>query len=82
MKNAKKDHDLKKWAAEGLAYLSLDGDVKEELVDDSLALKAIVQLAQVRLLLLLNVNSAPKGLSLYIGWIHVTHQIKFSSEPC
>ena len=47
LKNAKKDHDLKKWAAEGLAYLSLDADVKEELVDDSQALKAIIQLAQV-----------------------------------
>ncbi|XP_072022397.1 LOW QUALITY PROTEIN: protein unc-45 homolog B-like [Amphiura filiformis] len=46
LKSAKKDHDIKKWAAEGIAYLSLDGDVKEELVDDSQALKAVIQLAQ------------------------------------
>ncbi|XP_072175845.1 protein unc-45 homolog B-like [Diadema setosum] len=44
--NAQKDHDLKKWAAEGLAYLSLDADVKEAIVNDSEALVALVELAK------------------------------------
>ncbi len=39
--------DLRKWAAEGLAYLSLDADVKEDLVADVTALKSLIDLAQV-----------------------------------
>ncbi|XP_048337994.1 protein unc-45 homolog A isoform X2 [Sphaerodactylus townsendi] len=34
------------WAAEGLAYLTLDADVKEELVEDRVALQALFQLAR------------------------------------
>nr|XP_056721745.1 protein unc-45 homolog A [Euleptes europaea] len=34
------------WAAEGLAYLTLDADVKEELVEDQVALQALFQLAR------------------------------------
>ncbi len=45
--NPLKDVDLKKWAAEGLAFLSLDADVKEDLVHDSEALKALFDLAKV-----------------------------------
>ena len=41
-----KDKDLKKWAAEGLAYLTLDADIKEELIADTKALSALIQLAQ------------------------------------
>lgn len=36
------------WAVEGLAYLTLDADVKEELVEDKAALQALFQLARVR----------------------------------
>lgn len=39
--------DLRKWAAEGLAYLTLDADVKEELVEDSNALRSLIDLAKV-----------------------------------
>lgn len=41
--------DLRKWAAEGLAYLTLDADVKEELVEDSNALRSLIDLAKVLL---------------------------------
>lgn len=44
--NARKDHDLKKWAAEGLAFLSLDADVKEEIVNDKETLHALMDLAK------------------------------------
>ena len=41
------DMDLRKWAIEGLSYLSLDADVKEELADDQLALAALFDLCKV-----------------------------------
>ena len=39
--------DLRKWAAEGLAYLTLDADVKENLTSDEDALKSLIDLAKV-----------------------------------
>ncbi|XP_066491778.1 protein unc-45 homolog A isoform X2 [Tiliqua scincoides] len=36
------------WAVEGLAFLTLDADVKEELVEDKVALQALFQLARDR----------------------------------
>lgn len=47
MCNPAKDVDLRKWAAEGLAYLTLDAEVKEELVNDTQALKSLIDLAKV-----------------------------------
>lgn len=47
LKNPAKDIDLRKWAAEGLAYLSLDADVKEELVEDTEAISSMIELAKV-----------------------------------
>ncbi|RWS23940.1 protein unc-45 B-like protein, partial [Leptotrombidium deliense] len=44
--SSSKDKDLKKWACEGLAYLSLDADVKEEIISDEKTLSALVILAQ------------------------------------
>jgi len=44
--NPGKDRDLRKWAAEGLSFLSLDADVKEKLVDDEPAIKALIELAK------------------------------------
>ncbi|BFZ11471.1 hypothetical protein BsWGS_14510 [Bradybaena similaris] len=44
--NANKDSDLRKWATEGLAYLTLDAEIKEELVNDESALKSIFNLAK------------------------------------
>lgn len=46
--NPTKDVDLRKWAAEGLAYLTLDADVKEELVHDSDAMKSVIDLAKFK----------------------------------
>ena len=39
--------DLRKWAVEGLAYLTLDADVKEDLVADTPALRSLMDLAKV-----------------------------------
>ncbi|XP_006813831.2 protein unc-45 homolog B [Saccoglossus kowalevskii] len=44
--NAQKDADIRKWAAEGLGYLTLDADVKEALCEDEEALKAVIQTAK------------------------------------
>lgn len=35
--------EMKKWAIEGLSYLSIDADVKEELVEDTESIKAIYE---------------------------------------
>jgi hypothetical protein len=43
---AGKDKDIRKFAAEGLAYLTLDGDVKEKLVQDKPAIQALIELAK------------------------------------
>ncbi|KAK7091996.1 hypothetical protein V1264_009607 [Littorina saxatilis] len=45
--NTTKDCDLRKWATEGLAYLTLDAEVKEELVEDTTALQSIFELAKM-----------------------------------
>ena len=44
--NPGKDRDLRKWAADGLSFLTLDADVKEKLVDDEAAVKALIELAK------------------------------------
>ncbi|XP_014245715.1 protein unc-45 homolog B [Cimex lectularius] len=44
--NPSKDKDLRRWAADGLSYLTLDADVKEKLVNDKAALKALFELAR------------------------------------
>jgi len=41
-----KDRDLRRWAAEGLSYLTLDADVKEKLMEDEGAIKALIELAK------------------------------------
>lgn len=38
--------DLRKWAAEGLSYLTLDAEVKEKLIEDRAAIKALIELAR------------------------------------
>merc|ERR1719414_3716 len=44
--NPGKDADLRRWAAEGLSYLTLDADVKEKLVEDEPAMKALIDLGK------------------------------------
>lgn len=44
--NPTKDFDLRRWAAEGLAYITMDADVKESLVADRAALKSLVELGK------------------------------------
>lgn len=41
-----KNQDLRKWAAEGLSYLTLDAEVKEKLIEDRAALKSLIELAK------------------------------------
>lgn len=41
-----KDKDIRKWAIDGLAYLTLDAEVKEKLIDDRPALQALIQFAK------------------------------------
>lgn len=41
-----KDRSIRKFAAEGLSYLTLDADVKEKLVEDKAAIQALVELAK------------------------------------
>ena len=40
------DFETRKWAAEGLSYLTLDADVKEDLVRDPVALKVSSEICQ------------------------------------
>ncbi|XP_060611440.2 protein unc-45 homolog A [Anolis sagrei] len=44
--NEAMDHGTRHWAAEGLAFLTLDADVKEELLEDKAALQALFHLAR------------------------------------
>ena len=44
--STKKDFEMRKWACEGLAYLTLDADVKELLVNDTEALNNLLELAK------------------------------------
>ena len=41
-----KSRDIRRWAVEGFAYLSLDADVKEELANDPLVINAMIDLAK------------------------------------
>ncbi|XP_063406665.1 protein unc-45 homolog B-like isoform X1 [Mytilus trossulus] len=41
--NPSKDIDIRRWATEGLAYLTLDAEIKEELVNDTAALKSLIE---------------------------------------
>ena len=45
--NPTKDVDLRRWAAEGLAFLTLDADVKEDLINDKEALQSLIDLPKV-----------------------------------
>jgi len=38
---------MRKWAVEGLSYLTLDAEVKEKLIEDKPALHALIEVAKV-----------------------------------
>ncbi|XP_042221331.1 protein unc-45 homolog B-like [Homarus americanus] len=44
--NPTKDKDMRRWACEGLSYLTLDADVKEKLISDRPALRSMIELAK------------------------------------
>jgi hypothetical protein len=45
--NPAKDKDMRKWAIEGLSYLTLDAEVKEKLIEDREALQSLIEVAKV-----------------------------------
>ena len=45
--NPAKDKDMRKWAVEGLSYLTLDAEIKEKLIEDRVALQALIDVAKV-----------------------------------
>ncbi|KAK7872199.1 hypothetical protein R5R35_001759 [Gryllus longicercus] len=44
--NPSKDQDMRRWAVEGLSYLTLDADVKEKLIEDRKAIQSMMELAR------------------------------------
>ena len=42
----KKQKDMRRWAVEGLSYLTFDAEVKEKLIEDSEAIQAMIELAR------------------------------------
>ncbi|XP_014479651.1 PREDICTED: protein unc-45 homolog B [Dinoponera quadriceps] len=42
----KKQKDMRKWAVEGLSYLTFDAEVKEKLIEDQPAVQAMIELAK------------------------------------
>lgn len=44
--NPAKDKDMRKWAIEGLSYLTLDAEVKEKLIEDKEALQSLIEVAK------------------------------------
>lgn len=40
------NQDLRKWAAEGFSYLTLDAEVKEKLIEDKAAITSLIELAK------------------------------------
>lgn len=44
--NPGQDLDMRRWAAEGLSYLTLDAEVKEKLAEDEAAIKSLIALAK------------------------------------
>jgi len=47
LSNPSRDIDLRRWAVEGLAYLTLDAEVKEELITDPDSLSGLMDIAKV-----------------------------------
>lgn len=45
---SKKDMELRKWAAEGLSFLTMEADVKETFLEDQEALRALMELAKAK----------------------------------
>lgn len=50
------DTRTRRWAVEGLAYLTLDADVKDDFVQDIPALQAMFELAKARVVLISNLR--------------------------
>ncbi|XP_020282813.1 protein unc-45 homolog B [Pseudomyrmex gracilis] len=44
--NPKKQKDMRKWAVEGLSYLTFDAEVKEKLIEDQEAIQAMIEVAK------------------------------------
>lgn len=44
--NPTKDKEMRRWACEGLSFLTLDADVKEKLINDKNSLRSMIELAK------------------------------------
>ncbi|XP_047471995.1 LOW QUALITY PROTEIN: protein unc-45 homolog B-like [Penaeus chinensis] len=44
--NPSRDKDMRRWACEGLSYLTLDADVKEKFITDTNAIRSMIELAK------------------------------------
>lgn len=44
--NPKKEKDMRKWAVEGLSYLTFNAEVKEKLIEDQEAIQSMIELAK------------------------------------
>lgn len=68
------DAGTRRWAVEGLAYLTFDADVKEEFVEDEAALKALFQLSRVALPVpAFSIGAAGSRMSAYQALAGLTH---------
>lgn len=45
---SKKDMELRKWAAEGLSFLTMEADVKETFLEDQQAVRSLMELAKAK----------------------------------
>lgn len=61
--NASIDTRTRRWAVEGLAYLTLDADVKDDFVQDIPALQAMFELAKVHAPLISGQRMKKQGVS-------------------
>ena len=64
---------LLRWAAEGLSYLTLDADVKEKLVEDEPAMKALIELGKTGAQNVMYGELAPFASLSLIGVAHFSH---------
>lgn len=70
------DTRTRRWAVEGLAYLTLDADVKDDFVQDIPALQAMFELAKARIVLISDLRKGCLALvlraQLAVGssWLH------------
>ncbi|XP_071651690.1 protein unc-45 homolog B-like [Temnothorax longispinosus] len=72
--NPKKEKDMRKWAVDGLSYLTIIVDVKKELIKDQQAVKAMIELAET------NDQSVIFGLTIILVNLCGIYDVKFEED--